>query len=285
MARVPSGRHCGHMAEDWSPMQRAELSEAEYLWDMAEGAPPDLARCLGLAGSRVAGGVVRVVANDPAGGFWNRCIGLGMTEPITDPVVEEVTAFSAAHGAPLMCMQVAPGAQPEGWQEVLAKNGLIGSARWVKFMGPLPDIPEVDTDLDVRPVTTQEAPAVAETIIAGFGMPPGLMTEWCVDQLTRPDWGAYAAWDGDRAVAGGMLFVNGDTAHLVGAATMPEARGRGAQSALMRARVEEARRRGCRWIGTETGAEGPGNPNPSLHNMRRLGFTELYERQNWVWRP
>lgn len=82
-----------------------------------------------------------------------------------------------------------------------------------------------------------------------------------------------------------MLFVRGDTGHLVGAATLAEARGRGAQSALMRVRVEEARRRGCRWIGTETGAESVDSPNPSLHNMRRLGFTELYERQNWIWRP
>lgn len=42
---------------------------------------------------------------------------------------------------------------------------------------------------------------------------------------------------------------------------------------------------GCRWIGTETGSESPYSPNPSLHNMRRLGFTELYARENWLWRP
>ena len=272
-------------AADATPMQRAEGSEAEYLWDMAERAPEDLGRRLGLAGLRVGGGVVRVAAHDPTGGFWNRCIGLGTTEPITDQVVEAVVAFSREHGAPAMLAQVAPGARPGDWREVLERQGLVRRSTWVKFMGPLPEIPAADTDLAVRPVSAAEAPAVADVIVAGFGMPPGLMTEWSLDQLTRPDWGAFAAWDGDRPVAGALLFAHGDTAHLVGAATLPEARGRGAQSALMRARVEDARRRGCRWIGTETGSETEDAPNPSLHNMRRLGFTELYVRENWLWRP
>ncbi|WP_433273223.1 hypothetical protein ACQPZA_21775 [Pseudonocardia xinjiangensis] len=33
------------------------------------------------------------------------------------------------------------------------------------------------------------------------------------------------------------------------------------------------------------GAEGPGEHNQSLHNMRRAGFSVRYERANWVWRP
>ena len=30
-------------------------------------------------------------------------------------------------------------------------------------------------------------------------------------------------------------------------------------------------------------AEAPDSPNPSLHNMRRMGLSEVYERRNWVW--
>lgn len=266
-------------------MRRAELSEAEYLWDMAERVDADLAVRLGLAGARIGGGVVRVAAHDPTGGFWNRCIALGVTEPITDGIVEDVVAFSSDHGAPAMCLQVAPAARPEGWRELLAGHGLVPGSTWVKFMGPLPDIAPVGTDLRVGPLDPADAEQAAAVVVAGFGMPPGLMTEWCLDQLTRPGWAAFAAWDHDRVVAAAMLFVHEDVAHLVGAATLPEARGRGAQSELMRLRVEEARRRGCRWVGTETGSETSEDPNPSLHNMRRLGFTELYERQNWIWRP
>jgi hypothetical protein len=34
----------------------------------------------------------------------------------------------------------------------------------------------------------------------------------------------------------------------------------------------------------ETGAEGPGEHNASLHNMLRAGFERLYERVSWRWR-
>lgn len=270
------------------PMLRAELTEAEYLWDMAEGVPDDLAERLGTAGLRVGGGVVRVVRNDPAGGFWNRSIGLGMTEPITGDVVDEAIEFSRANGAPVMVFQVAPGAQPQGWEEVFAERGIAMSAQWVKFMGPPPRIPDVDTDLRIAPLDKDDAAQVrefSEVMIASFGMPPGLMTEWGQAQARRPDWAAFAAWDGDRIVSASLLYVHGDTGHLIGAGTLPDVRGRGAQSALMKARIDEAVRRGCAWVGSETGAETPESPNPSLHNMRRLGLTELYHRGNWVWRP
>ena len=90
---------------------------------------------------------------------------------------------------------------------------------------------------------------------------------------------------GDDLAAVANLFVHGDVATLSGAATLPEFRRRGAQSALMAARIREGAARGCTWLSTETWPESPGNPNPSQHNMRQLGLTELYVRQNWVFKP
>jgi hypothetical protein len=52
----------------------------------------------------------------------------------------------------------------------------------------------------------------------------------------------------------------------------------------MARRITDAVAHGCDWVTTETGAETAEHPNPSLHNMRRSGLTELYERRNWVWR-
>ena len=75
-----------------------------------------------------------------------------------------------------------------------------------------------------------------------------------------------------------------DAVQLFGAATLPEARNRGAQSALMAARVAEARDRGLRWVSTDTWAEHDAHPNPSQHNMVRAGLTEVHRRPNWVWR-
>ncbi|NUL02342.1 hypothetical protein HRW07_03590 [Streptomyces lunaelactis] len=94
----------------------------------------------------------------------------------------------------------------------------------------------------------------------------------------------YAVWAGERIVAVGSVFLNGECADMFGGATLPEARGRGAQSALLTARVRAATAEGCRWLVAETGVEGPGEHNPSLHNMVRVGFEPLYERATWLWR-
>jgi hypothetical protein len=58
----------------------------------------------------------------------------------------------------------------------------------------------------------------------------------------------------------------------------------------MQRRVEMARALGAAWCSAETWREDPGHEdpsmhhNPSLHNMRRAGFVDCYERTNWVWR-
>jgi GNAT superfamily N-acetyltransferase len=95
----------------------------------------------------------------------------------------------------------------------------------------------------------------------------------------------WAAWDADRLVAGAILDVAGPTAAFCGAATLPEARGRGAQSVFMARRLEQARALGCAWLSAETWQEGEGQHNPSLHTRRRVGFVDAYDRVNWIWRP
>jgi ribosomal protein S18 acetylase RimI-like enzyme len=82
-----------------------------------------------------------------------------------------------------------------------------------------------------------------------------------------------------------MLVVpETDAVALFGAATLPEGRNRGAQGALLDARIREARDRGIRYASAETWLENEENPNPSQHNMRRAGLTEVHTRPNWVWR-
>ena len=94
----------------------------------------------------------------------------------------------------------------------------------------------------------------------------------------------YGAWDGDALVAASGLFTSEGIGTLSGAATLPAHRGRGAQGAFMARRIADAAAAGTEWITAETGAETPEDPNPSLHNMRRIGLVELYERRNWIWR-
>lgn len=79
------------------------------------------------------------------------------------------------------------------------------------------------------------------------------------------------------------MRVRDTVAQFFAGATLPHARRRGGQSALLAARARVAQEAGCEWLVAETGTEAPGMHNSSLHNLRRMGFRVLYERQAWLW--
>lgn len=267
-------------------MRAAEMAEVAYMRAMYDAASASTRAGLGLARRSVGGGEVFVMANDPTGGFWNRTIGLGIDRPISADIVDDVVTFARAAGAPLQCVQVAPDADPRDWEALLEAAGLVPSASWVKFAAPGGTTVEASTDLRVERLGAQQAESFGRVMAEGFGMPSdSLLPTWFSECVGRPGYTAYGAFDGADMVAAAALCVDDEYASLCGAATLPSARGRGAQSALMAIRLEDADAAGVRWIGTETGAETPEDPNPSLHNMRRLGLTELYERRNWIWKP
>jgi GNAT superfamily N-acetyltransferase len=116
-------------------------------------------------------------------------------------------------------------------------------------------------------------------------MPDGGLSEMAAASVGRPGWCPYGVWDDEQIVAGGTMYIREGTGQLFGGVTLPFARGRGAQSALLAARARAAHAAGCRWLVAETGVESTGTHNSSLHNMARMGFTSLYQRQNWIWRP
>ena len=76
-----------------------------------------------------------------------------------------------------------------------------------------------------------------------------------------------------------------EVGYLAGAGTLPAARRRGGQGAIMVRRIREALALGCRWLVTETFLDTPEHPNPSLHNMLRTGFQIAYERPNYIYFP
>jgi GNAT superfamily N-acetyltransferase len=266
-------------------MRAGELAEATYMREFSQRADQESRTALGLATATIGGGVVSVMAHDPTPGFWNRTIGLGLDEPVTAGVVDEVLTFVREQGGRLTIFQVAPGAAPAGWEEVLSAAGAQPMSAWVKFVGDRVEPPAVTTDLRVERLTAEHGAEFAQVMCVGFGMPTdGPLPGWFAQMPSWDDgFRAYGAFDGHTMVAASSLVVDGELASLCGAATLPEHRGRGAQGALMARRIDEARSLGARYVVTETGAETPDSPNPSLHNMRRMGLSEVYERRNWVW--
>jgi GNAT superfamily N-acetyltransferase len=65
------------------------------------------------------------------------------------------------------------------------------------------------------------------------------------------------------------------------AATLPEARGRGSQTALLAHRIAAAAEQGCSLVVTETGERVADRPSASYRNILRAGFEERYLRANY----
>lgn len=110
-----------------------------------------------------------------------------------------------------------------------------------------------------------EAPELADYML-GFGR---------VSAQCAGSYPFLAELDG-QPVATGMLFIDGDTAMLAGASTLPAFRRLGAQNALLAARLRFARERGC-----TLAAMGALPGSQSQKNAQKNGFNIAYTRVKW----
>ncbi|MEV4629267.1 GNAT family N-acetyltransferase [Micromonospora sp. NPDC049523] len=261
----------------------AELAEAEVMFQFESGAPEDVRSALGMAQTRIGGGVALSMRHDPAGGYWNKALGFGFGEPVTAKTIAEVCDFYREQGRQQATIQIAPSRLPDDWDEICAAQGITPGSYWVQLTREVTDFPTVETTLRITEVDTSQAAQWASVLMRGFGMPEEGLAEMMAATVAHPDFRAYAAWDGDEMVAAANLFVHGEAGGISGASTLPTHRGRGAQSALLAARARGAAEAGCRWLTAQTGRPAEGDHNASLENMRRLGFQINYDRRNWVW--
>jgi len=161
----------------------------------------------------------------------------------------------------------------------LKARGFAPDYGWMKFSrGVSPR--RATSELSVAPVERARAGDFAAVVVGGYGLP-----EWAepfaANVVERPGWSCYVAYDGDRPAGAGALYVEGSVGWLGLGATLPEYRGRGAQSAILAARIEDARRQGCGTVVTETGELADDRPSSSYRNIVRAGFREAGVRRNY----
>ena len=204
---------------------------------------------------------------------------------MTGDLVGEVLDFYRAAGTAATNFHLPPEVLPADWAEICQVHGLRQGATMVKLVRDDSPVEPAATSLRVGPIAVEDREAWAAVQIEAFGIPDpdGLMAEMLAAINDVPSVSGYAAWDGDKLVATAALYVDGAVGEFVSAATLPEYRGRGAQSALLARRAEDAIAAGCRRLAVETGKPAEGESNPSLDNVRRAGFKVLYDRPSWVW--
>ncbi len=92
--------------------------------------------------------------------------------------------------------------------------------------------------------------------------------------VCRPEFDVWTALDGELTVAYGMATTSDGVTYVGGVGTAEPYRNRGAQTALIRARLQDAVRRGSQIAVSETLSM----LGSSLRNLQRAGFTIAYDK-------
>ena len=136
------------------------------------------------------------------------------------------------------------------------------------------------SDVHVRPITTGENKIWADASAEGWSEQPMLgdfMREMGIVMTSaRNVTGFVAEIDGVIAATGALAMHEG-VAMFAGASTIPAFRGRGAQNALLQARLRMAAEHGC-----EIAAMGAQPGSASQRNAERQGFRVAYTRTKWA---
>ena len=259
-----------------------ERGEAAANLDLFRAAPAGVAELLGLEAFSIGDGLA-LMAREIDDAQFSRVFGLGVEAPIRPEHLDQVARSFRPLGHSTSRLQLAPVAEQRlGVPEALAARGMARApGGWTKRARPTAEPLTAPTDLVI--VEAQDAPGrFGVTACAGFGV-PGFIAPWFEALVGRPDWRTYLAIDGETTVGTAALYLAEACGWLGACAVLPQARGRGAQGALMARRIEAAQAAGKAWAITETGAPPPGEaPGPSYRNMDRHGFAEIHLRANYV---
>ena len=259
-------------------VQRIEGVERDAWLDLYAATPASVRGALGISQRRADDGALLICRCIDHLQF-NRLGYLGVAEPARAATVDAgIGAFDAA-GVKNWIVHVAEVADDLG--AICAERGLKPHPRtWAKFVRDNRPAPAAATSLTIREVDDGGGRAFGAAAAQGFGMPP-VVSEWLGALAGRECWRCFVGFDGDAPVAAGALFIDGACAWLGIDATVGSHRGRGAQSAILAARIDAAIRSGCSVLTTETGIPQEGEPVPSYANIQRAGFAVAYRRPNW----
>jgi GNAT superfamily N-acetyltransferase len=248
--------------------------------DVFKACPRVVRQALGWRCEEV-GGAVASIASKSTSVLMNRTMDLGTFEPAEPDQVAEIARRYGEAGVGRYFVTVSPHARPPEIRDWLMKQGLVAQRRWMKFERDMRPAEPARSTLRVARIDARDALESGRIIAHGFDM--GEAAAGMFPPLVgRAGWHLFGAFDGDALAGAGVLYVEGRFGYFPFGATAPAHRKKGAQSALLAARIEAARALGCDALFTETGEEVPGDPQHSYHNIERAGFEPSYLVENYA---
>ena len=196
-----------------------------------------------------------------------------------------------------------PDLRPEGLARLIDEFTSAGVKRFFVWLSPGPDMDTVRGWLKQAGFAPRMQWTRYPTLVRDSLEPPPFQTALVVREARGNDlavahaavgdmmWGEYErsfgkdgfthfmAFDGARPLAIGALAVFERLGYLTLATTAEADRKRGAQSALIAARIAKARALGCTALAVETLTM----LEPSLRNLERTGFRVAFEKEVYEW--
>ena len=153
-------------------------------------------------------------------------------------------------------VQVGPFAFQDNLLEMLQKKGFRHHNNWAKlYRFADKPLPEVKTELEFVPVDTNHADIYGQIIFLSFNWQDSRLADLLASSVGQPGYHHYLVTLDNKAIAAGALHVKNEYASMALAGTLPAFRGMGAQSLLLRGRIEKARELGCEYMISETAEE------------------------------
>jgi GNAT superfamily N-acetyltransferase len=265
-----------HVFSDLSLSRRLERAEArggaEFVEARAAVFPESGARWIEVAGCHAM--------FDGAESPITQTFGLGMFAAPAEEDLARIEEFFRARAAPVL-HEVSPLADPATLDLLNGRGYQPIEFTSVMFRPLRPSTHSADTrgeGVRVRVVGEGEHELWAQTSARGWSESGygDFMLGLARVGTKRPDAFSFLAESDGRPVATGALSICEGVALLAGASTVPEARRRGAQLALLDARLSFAAARGC---DLAMMCALPGSA--SQRNAERQGFRIAYTRAKW----
>lgn len=217
-----------------------------------------------------------VVENIPGPAF-NTVRGLNEKDLLC---IEDIFRFYNDYSSSFL-IEITPSNSSDLLFRTLTENGYYQSDFHASFIGETSEFKKRDDELDitVRSLKKEEFDLFASIYVDGFGLPPSILNGIKENNeilFDVPGWQFYVAYVKDAPVGVAVLFVHDEIATLAAAATLPEYRRMGVQSALLHKRLQVAVEKGVKYVTSEA-AFG----STSHRNMERAGLKLAYTKALW----
>lgn len=222
------------------------------------------------------GSVVYAGKNNPL----SRAVGFGLKGAMVSEDLEFIEDFYRSRDA-MTQIDLCPLAHPSLMQLLGERGYHFGEFinTWILELADY-QLPVAVSGVEVREADRNEGRIWMETVKRGFSTveeSAAIPVEFFEPFLHIKNTHCFIAWIDGQAVGAGTVAINDGLASLFGTGTLTEFRNHGAQTALLRARLELALELGCdlAMVGTTPGSG-------SQRNVERAGFRLAYTKAQMV---